>query len=232
VDYKEVAASRAKIEGGSRNNSKSRWHLVKWQTLNGPLKKRQMLVYRTGDFDSFEDLMVISRSKFANFVRIREKKKEQARRKEEKEKQKQLKKPKRVKSAPSLESIERRKAASAANEKFAEFKRNYKQKTIAQAQEELVNEGKVPVKIDHKTTVWVRRDKCVRLDNGSWVKKSSLTNKNNYEHKNERTDTRAIKGAKSRGYEASEPENEIHCGEGQEGEEVGRTAEIGELGHF
>lgn len=232
-DHKKIALQRLKIEGGGRDaRCKTKWHLKKWQTINGELKPKQVLVYRTGDFDNFEDLMVISRSKFANFVRIRDKKKEQARRKEEKERLKSMKKPKRVKAAISPESLERRKAAADAREKFEEFKKNYKPKTIAQAQEELVNDGKVPVKIDHRTTVWVRRDKCVRLDNGSWVKKSSLTNENNYEHKNERADTGATKGTKSRGYEASEPKNEIHCGEGQEGEEVGGTAEIGELSHF
>lgn len=232
-DHKKIAAQRLKIEGGGRDaRCKTKWHLKKWQTLNGELKPKQVLVYRTGDFDNFEDLMVISRSKFANFVRIRDKKKEQAARKAEKERLKQLKRPKRLKSAPSPESLERKKADYAAREKFEEFKRNYKPKTIAQAQEELVNDGKVPVKIDHRTTVWVRRDKCVRLENGSWVKKSSLTNENNYGNKNERADTGATEGAESRSNQARKPENEIHPGEGQAGTEVGGAAEIGELSHF
>lgn len=231
-DHKKIAAQRLKIEGGGRDaKCKTKWHLKKWQTINGELKPKQVLVYRTGDFDNFEDLMVITRSKFANFVRIRDKKKEIAKRKAEKDKAKLLKqKPKRV--THSVESIERRKESAAAREKFEEFKKNYKPKTIAQAQEELVNEGKVPVKLDHKTTIWVKREKCVRLENGNWVKKSSLSNENTYGNKNERADTGATEGIESRSYEASQPENEIYGGEGEAGEEVGGGADHRELSHF
>lgn len=167
VDTKARGRRMSKIEGGTRDSYRRKYHLERWTEINGRVRKGNVLVYATGKFDSFDDLILIRKSKLESFLRSRER----ALKKLERDEKKKQKKVSVAKKARRIILSERKRAEDSAKANFEEFKRNYKQKSVVEAQKELVDQGKVPVKLDSKTTIWVSRDKCVRLDSGEWVKK-------------------------------------------------------------
>lgn len=74
-------------------------------------------------------------------------------------------------SERELNSLERKRKEKNSYKKFEQFKNNYVNITPAQAYQELRDQGKVPVILDHKTTVWVNAEKCYKNEQGLWIKK-------------------------------------------------------------
>ena len=56
--------------------------------------------------------------------------------------------------------------------KEEKFFASYKKKSLNESLSQEIENGKVPVKIDHKTVIFVSRNKCVQQEDGSWVKKT------------------------------------------------------------
>jgi len=74
-------------------------------------------------------------------------------------------------SERELNSLERKRKEKKNYAKFEKFKKNYINLTPSEAFQELRDQGKVPVIIDHKTTVWINIEKCYKNDQGLWIKK-------------------------------------------------------------
>lgn len=49
---------------------------------------------------------------------------------------------------------------------------------------------KVPVKLDARTTIMVRRDKCIQLKDGTWIKKEDSTKTDDKQDKPKRANAR------------------------------------------
>lgn len=185
----DIAKRNRKIEGGGRGNLKTKWHLDKWNAKNGPFSYKHMLVYYNGKFGDFSDLKLIRKNRYDSFVedRIAREEKRQKReivlaavsiKKAEKEK---VDKVKREESA-KRSAISAKKAVAAKKYKdaeelrikqFDEIKAN-SPKTIKEVRKQLVENEMVPVKLNHKTTIWVKKDKCEQQEDGTWVKKTPL----------------------------------------------------------
>jgi len=54
--------------------------------------------------------------------------------------------------------------------KQEDFLKNYKHKSLEEASQELVNEGRVPIRLDEKTVIWPLKSQCIQSENGSWKK--------------------------------------------------------------
>jgi hypothetical protein len=152
-----VSAPRRRIEGGSRENMKARWHLAKWTEKNGTFDLDKILVYQKPG-NKYEDLILIDKKNLDTFILERDTPK------------KDWKNVSRVSTKSKLTRHDEEKH----EKNFEKIKADSLNKTVDQAVSELINEGKVPVRLDSKTLVWVKREKCVQLEDGSWVKKDPL----------------------------------------------------------
>ena len=192
-----------KIEGGGRGGLKPNYHLTIWRERNGDFSTKNILVYKTGNYDSFDDLVLIRKTSYEKFLEkrkqflvrkeakleknklseaenlIKKSKQEETQKKrdekraiarkiaEEKEEKAALKYQQGAAARKKREDAERQQAI------FDSIKANTKPKSIQQANSELLDKDLVPVKLDAKTTVWVKRSKCVFVD-GAWVKQTPL----------------------------------------------------------
>lgn len=68
-------------------------------------------------------------------------------------------------------SLDKKKSERKHQRRFDSFLKNYKQSTISSAIDDMRSDGKVPIVIDHKTTIWVNAEKCYKNDQGLWIKK-------------------------------------------------------------
>ena len=157
-----TGATRRKVEDGGRKNGKARWHLAKWTEKNGQFDFDKILVYKNPG-NKYEDLILIDKKNLATFLADRDSPK------------KDWKNVSRVSPKSKMSKQEELK-----NEKnFEKIKAGALNKTVDQAVTELINDGKVPVRPDSKTTVWVKREKCIQLADGTWVKKELLNIQSN-----------------------------------------------------
>lgn len=173
-----------KIEGGGRGNPRANYHLTKWIKTNGEFSSKKVLVYKNAKFDDFNDLVLINKRGFASFMEKRPKRILWNTTKEEREKKKELKreflrkkeadlqKKAIVKAVVKSQTLKKKHEKEEAEKRFEAIKAS-RPKTPEEAHNQLVSEGKVPVKLDHKTTIWVLKSKCEFVD-GAWVKKTPL----------------------------------------------------------
>lgn len=68
-------------------------------------------------------------------------------------------------------SLDKKKNERKHQRRFDSFLKNYKQSTISSAIDDMRLDGKVPIVIDHKTTIWVNVEKCYKNNQGLWIKK-------------------------------------------------------------
>lgn len=211
-DDQAAAKKKMRIEGGHKGNPhqrKSRYHKDKWIERNGAIPKNMILVYENAKYDEYNDLVLIQRRGFNKFVRERDKRLK----KEERDRKRKI-------QGKQIEA--RRKAAHEQEDRMDKFLSSYKQKSPNEAALELMAENKVPVKIDHRTTIWVKREKCIQLENGTWVKKENTNTKHhNNEEKSE--PGRNKETHRTEGFAATkEPQEAEVCGQPDpEREEVG-----------
>lgn len=131
------------------NPYKARWHKTKWQKRNGFIGKNELLFYTKGT-ETYEELELINKRSYNKRKRIREKikriadKKEKALLREKKWCEDKLKE-----ENPLEEVIYR---------------------TFDQHLEKSKMEGKVPIKLNHKTIIFVDIKKCHKDENGNWIK--------------------------------------------------------------
>jgi len=246
-DPKEISKRNQKIEGGGRGKNQAKYHLDKWNAKNGTFSNKHMLVYKNGKFDDYNDLKLIRKWRYDIFVKERDDRFEQAKKKLIKKEQKEItdkenrknrviekekkavekkkkdaikeenrkkrtierekkeaeKKQKReivlavmaekkvekekiekakraenakkmaISSKKLLAAKKNKEAAEERQKKLEEIKAN-SPKTMKEFQQRLVKEEKVPVKLDHKTTIYVKKSLCTQLENGTWVKATPL----------------------------------------------------------
>jgi hypothetical protein len=213
-----------KIEGGGRENSIAKYHLLKWIEKNRPFSRKKILVYKNSDFKNYDDLILIFKRHYEDFLVQRENRRLRKIRQEKEKVEKAEKRDARllekskVKEQRSIEKAkkqeklddakkereikleEKRKIQEKKNEeikqkaiakaavrsvtlkkrqdeedrekRFEEIKAS-RPKSVQEANLQLIKEDKVPIKVDHRTTVWVSKSKC-EIINGEWVKKTPL----------------------------------------------------------
>lgn len=157
---------RISIEGGRRDNHKAAWHKARWIKNNQSIPKGMVLVYATADYNNADDLILIRRKDYDSFIKKRDKeiaKKakivKQEEKKIEREKKKRL----------TLEKEEKKIKKEKDEEKISDFLENIrKNPTTTQKELEM---GKIPVKIDDRTTIYVKKERCEKLDNGTYILK-------------------------------------------------------------
>jgi hypothetical protein len=175
---KKLSLAGLKIEGGGKSiGGKTRWHRDKWITKNGDFSKTKKILVYKDEVGNFDDLILISKKKFAEHIRKRDKRKilfdkatEKKRIKDDKQKKEQIKA---IASATVRNINIKKKLEKEEMEKKFEAIKASRPKTPQEAHNQLVDAGKVPIKLDHKTTVWVSKSKCELID-GIWVKKTPL----------------------------------------------------------
>lgn len=159
-DEQKKAQKVRKIEGGSRNcNNRIKYHKTRWIEKNGPIPNNMVLVYENGDYENYNDLILIKKISFNSFI----KKRDIRLRKEQRQK----------KTAVTVyQAEERRRRRERQEQMEEELKKNYKQKSFTEAVCEQLENEKVPVRLDHKTLIFVRKDKCYQDEHGNWHKKA------------------------------------------------------------
>jgi hypothetical protein len=162
IDHKKCAIKRLKIEGGSRSNDKKsikiKYHKDKWIQKNGPIPKGMTLVYENGKYDDFSDLLLIKNKSYNSFI----KKRDIRLRKEDRKKKT---------AVTAHQAQERRKRFEKQEMLQEQLKANHKQKSFGEAVTEQLESEKVPVRLDHKTLIFVKKEKCYQDESGNWHKK-------------------------------------------------------------
>lgn len=153
--------SRRNIEGGGKKNGRAVWHKKIWTSKNGPIPEDSILVYSTKKYDSVEDLILIKKSKFDAFVKKRDSFLEKEKKRVEREKRAQKK------AEQELKRSEREKQ----QEKHEEFIHKLRKNQSTNWVKEEYERGRVPIRLDQRTTVWVKIEKCDLLPNGNYVLK-------------------------------------------------------------
>lgn len=161
VDRAAAAKKRWSIEPGP----KSKLHRDRWVSNKGKMSKGKMLVYNNANYGDFNDLVVIQNKNFDKFVYNRDKRLGH----EVKEGIKTNERQKKFDIKTQL--LKKKHERVLEFEKNQRFLENYYNKTIKESNKEQASRNKVPVKVDHKTVVWMDRDKCIKNENGMWIKK-------------------------------------------------------------
>lgn len=158
-DHDMMSLLSSKIEGGTTSTTAS-YHLRKWNKLNGKFDRSKILVYKNS-VENFSDLALISKEKYHKFISDRNK---------------AIATEKKTKAKALVNDIARKKRilAEEREKQFDEIKKNTVNKSVMESNYQLVDEDRVPVKHDAKTTVWVKKSKCEQLEDGSWIKKTPL----------------------------------------------------------
>ena len=129
------------------NCYRSKWHKEKWQKRNGVIGKNDLLFYTKGT-GTYEELELINKRKRLRELPLKIKriadKKEKAILREKKWCEDKLK------NENPLEEVIYR--------------------TFDQHLEKSKMEGKVPIKLNHKTIIFVDIEKCHKDENGNWIK--------------------------------------------------------------
>ena len=160
-----------KIEDNTcEKGTKAKWHLEKWSKLNGKVPDGFILFYENARRDDFGDLILLPKSEFNTRLDERERKEKETEKKQEKEK-----------GMSVLNALKKRRNAvyTQQEKKINNFLKTYKQKSLAEASEEEKEKGKVPVRLDHKTIVFLKKEECIKKD-GKWIKKN-IDEKDGYE---------------------------------------------------
>lgn len=158
-DCSQASFKRLMIEGGGRTGSlKTRWHKDKWVKQNGEVSKKKILVYKNANYDSFEDLILIQKRHYDSFLRKRDKRLNKIKNKMQ------------GRAYMRKRGSERRKIEEKFQQEFLEMKSNHVQKNFTESVISMQEEGKVPVHIDEKTTLWVNKNKCYQDEEGKWHK--------------------------------------------------------------
>ncbi len=149
-----------KIEGGGRNEHKKRYHLSKWNKEKGIFNEKKMLFYKNGKYDDYNDLILIKSSSFDVMF--------------EKRKRRLLYEEK-INMATynhrmSHKSVKVKNREIENQKRLDAFAETFKQKNVDDVIVEQINQNKVPIVVDLKTTIWVNIDKCVNV-NGAWIRK-------------------------------------------------------------
>ena len=156
-------SSKLTIEGGGRGNSKARYHRTCWVKLNGPIRNNHILMYETKDYDNWKDLRQVHKDTLESFKIKREAAIGVAERKEKRVIQLEIKA---IRKSRKSESI---KAEQESQKRFALIKAN--PRTLDHEMEM----GKVPVRLDSRTLMYVKREKCIQMEDGSFQLKSGVT---------------------------------------------------------
>lgn len=160
-DNSKASFTRLKIEGGGRKSTlKVKWHREKWTKINGDVSKKQILVYKNANYDSFEDLILIQKRHYESFLRKRDKRLNKIKKENKMQGRTYMRK----------RGSERRKIEEKFQQEFLEMKSNHVQKNFTESVISMQEEGKVPVHIDEKTTLWVNKNKCYQDEEGLWHK--------------------------------------------------------------
>lgn len=150
------------IEGGGRSNGKARYHKECWIKENGPIRKNSILMYATKDYDNWKDLKLVRKSAVENFIIKRDK---AIRLAEE-----------RAKSAEKRNRIEIKRAK---NQKLEAEREKLLEKIKANPRniDHEAEMGKVPVRLDSRTLMYVKREKCIEMEDGTFQLKAGVTTK-------------------------------------------------------
>lgn len=154
---------RITIEGGGRKNYKAQAHRRKWVDKNGKIPEGMMLVYSTGDFNSADDLVLIKRKSLSVFIKKREKEAIDAKKREVRERKAKFLMAKEIKN----------KAKQKEKEKNENFIKELKKKPASTIDDMM--KGKVPVRIDNRTIIYVKRERCNLLEDGTYAFKEGET---------------------------------------------------------
>lgn len=162
IDHKKLAIKRLKIEGGGRNcSNKIKYHKDKWIKLNGPIVNGMILVYENEDYNNFNDLILIKNRSYNPFLKKRGIKL-----------RKELKEKNNLANYTRIDQKKREK--DRLEKKQEELFKNYKQKTVTEVSKELLNSGNVKIRLDHKTVIYAKKEKCYQDDKGNWHKREQL----------------------------------------------------------
>lgn len=211
TNYFELRKNRYKIERLDGKGSEV-WHKDKWIESNGSIADGKMLVYKNG-VKVCADLVLIDKESFQEFAEERRIRLGRERREAVAAKTKKIF----DKESIIVPITARRQKVS---QKWNEFVSDYKHKTLTETTEELVDQGKVPVFVDVKTTVWVLRELCEKTADGTWRRKSE-TNKLRDTYENERPNERRKGQTEGTGQEEGGAEIEDFGADHREGEELG-----------
>lgn len=157
------AEKKRSIEGGGRANYKTAWHKTQWINKNGKIPEGMILVYSTGDFTSWKDLVLMPRKKSNTFIKKRDSNIRSEKKRLEKEKKNQI----------VLQRDSRRREKEKQDEKAEKFLSELKKDPSKFAKQSL--EGKVPVRIDHRTIIYAKRERCEALSDGTYILKKGET---------------------------------------------------------
>ena len=138
-----------KIENGGRGKHRENYHKQQWIKFNGQIPKGFMLVYENKKYEDLSDLILIKQKSFKTFAKKREKilnceRKNKELIKKEIEKAKRDKRNNEIK----ISLVNKINIKPIIDEHYIET---------------------VPVKIDSKTTIMVKRNRCNKLENGNWI---------------------------------------------------------------
>jgi hypothetical protein len=150
---------RRTIEGGGRKEHRARYHKNRWSKINGAIPKGYMLVYNTKKYEDFNDLILIKQKSFDSFIKKRETR---------------LNKLKKEKKS---QEIHDKKLSSEKLEMDRENIVKFIQEQGGHSIENEFKNNKVPIKLDKNTTIFVKREKCEKLEDGSYVLKKGETTK-------------------------------------------------------
>lgn len=154
---------RRNIEGGGRSNMKAKNHKSVWIKKHGKIPSGFILVYKTPDYANYNDLVLIDRNDLDSFIMKRDKKMLESQ-KDKRRIERILKKEqkKNIAHQKELRRIENEKNRDREDEFLRSIKKNSNTKCM--------DKDRVPVQIDSRTMVWVKKEKCEKI-NGRWVLK-------------------------------------------------------------
>lgn len=158
---------RRKIEGGGRNNRRAEWHLKCWIDKNGEVPTDCILMYKTKNYNDKNDVVLVKRNKYDAFVKKRDENLEIENKRKERE----------IRAQQNAEKTTKRLNEYKRKEEQEAFLNSIRNRSTddVYAQERAL--GKVPVRLDDKTEIWVKKEKCNKLPNGQYVLKPGVTTK-------------------------------------------------------
>jgi len=147
---------------GNKNIEKggNQYHKKCWIKANGKIRKDLILMYANKQYDNWKDLVTVKKISVDKFILKREARLEKLAKQKNKELLRNIKESKKK----ALESLQ-----ADSDKLIAHVKAN--PRTL----ENELEQGKVPVRLDSRTLLYVARYKCVEQEDGSFKLKEGVT---------------------------------------------------------
>ena len=184
---KEEIAAVVKLRDTSKGNGREKllkiaeWHKKQWRKHNGDIPDDSVLMYATKNYESWEDLVLVKKTKAEAFISKRELSIERTQRKiaeEEKKKKIEFKKERKEKRALRVAHEDKKEIA------HEKFKDTLVQRTFEEDANYEKSLGKVSVRIDDRTVIWAKPERCGQNEDGSYfLLKTKIKPYNNHEER-------------------------------------------------